>query len=227
MATTYKAFANAAPQAVSNTEVVVTSKGTVPASSLAVGDVIRVRLVGTLDPSQWYNLNVRLGANGNTGDQVIYNSNNQISQTVLQSDLNSWATAFPGGTPGQYAFPQVPSNATGVTNTPAKIDGELHLVVTAQAGNTCNLSVVVPATQPSMTSLLSSLGSGVLAANVVVTSYNVNSNITVTMSAQGMGSYGWLGVGQGDASTPELGWHYSAAANSGKSLVTYSLIELM
>jgi hypothetical protein len=218
MSATYAIKANASPVQVSNTEVVVAGPLFI-ANTLAVGDAMRVRLVGTLDQNSQYTLNVRLGANGNVTDPAIYSSNNVITKAALLADLNSWSTNNPGFTFNEYVYS---SPLPNVSQTPPALNGELMVVVTGLGGNG-NVAIVAPQTQINPASLLAALGTGVLATSNANTT--VNANLTVTMSMVGKGAYAFNPANGVEG--PRNAWVYSQNPNTNTSTVTYSSAEVL
>jgi len=217
MALTYSVKANSVSIPVSNTEVIVASSQTL-ANTIASGDVIRIRLNGALDIKSQYTLNVRMGANGNTSDNVIFSSNNVITKTALLNDLNNWQNNNPGFTPNEYVFssalPQFPQ-------TPAGLSGELLVIVTG-TGSNGNVAVWSNSPVVNTNNLLQAFGPGVLAvANGVNTSGN--NIVTVGLSMVGAGAYTFNPLAGVEG--PGNKWIYSQAANSNTTTVTFSVVE--
>lgn len=224
MAAAYKATANSSAITVSNTEALVTGTVTVAnASPFAVGDTLRLKLTGTLDPTMAFSFAIRGGANGAVSDAALFSANNQLTSTVLLNDLNAWFTANPGFTWEQYhSFPGFSANAASYPVTPAKIDGEFYLVCTKNDGANVSLDVMVPTTVVNGLNLATLFGAGKLgSANISAT---IDNKFCVTMSMTGPLSYNFDPVN--GTTGPGNSWKLNRAANSSASKITFSLLEV-
>jgi hypothetical protein len=122
------------PLPVANVETQIAPAIQIAANTLANGQVTVVRLFGSLGGPA-YDLNIRVGVNGNTTDTVVYSQSSLYSNTFVQNDFSNWANNHPGL--GHNLYP-------GPANPPAlKLSGEFYLVA-QNVGPTAFLSVVDP-----------------------------------------------------------------------------------
>lgn len=235
MALTYNVKAQAVTSNISNVESVIAGPIFLAAGAIAAGDALRVGLDSTLPKTIQFDVNLRIGANGNTSDAVFFSSNNIITQSVWFNDANAWAQTFPGLNTSLYPelAPYDKANFPAITQTPSKIKGELILVCTAVAAanttNTANLALVVKPDrsvldQENLLALLDN-GNGQVIATGSFQS-NVDNYFTVTSSISPATSLKYVGIAQGNANTPDGSLELQTGANSNGG-VLFSIVETL
>lgn len=219
---------------ITNTEALLTSVASVTNGSLANGDGWQISLAAGLVPGQAYNFNIRLGANGTTGDPVFMSVNNVVLTSNLMNDMNSRAAAFPGldysvmALQGYYNAANFPA-----VTTPVRAEGTFLLTINSIIANgDCNLALLAfPIPDANANNLFSTLhGPGPAAVvqevTVIHTTANINlcNKIEVTGFLVGQNSLAFVGAQSGNSSTPGSAFNPVTAANA-NGVINWSMIE--
>lgn len=148
--------ANTVLRQIFSTDTSITPALSVAANTLSVGDVIKIKMSGTFGSSYGtpknvltaakYNFNMHVGANGDITDAVVFSTNNIITQSSFQTDINQYL-ATTGQVVTGYNYPYLPNSPTFIP-TPESFNGDLLLTAITTGAN-ANLEVsIIPQGAP-------------------------------------------------------------------------------
>jgi hypothetical protein len=196
------------PIQVANVEQLIVPPLKILASTLANGQVIAMRVNGTVGGPA-YNLNIRMGANGNTTDNVIYSQSTAYSNTVLENAAAVWANNNPGLGPNQ--FPGVPSTSV---SPQLNLNTEFYMVAQNTGGAGAYLQIVDP---------FGALGNTNYTANTSAFNSTVQNYLSVGLSMAGKSGLVYAGIGGGQPNSP-MGNSFNVIAASNTSISNSSIL---
>jgi hypothetical protein len=198
---------------VANVETLITGVLPINAANLANGHIVTVSLFGAVGGPA-YNLNIRVGANGNTTDNVVYSQATAVTGVQLANDVSAWANSNPGFGPNLYPGPSIPVGPA------LKLNGTFYMVA-QNVGAHANFMIVDPA---------GVLGNTNYQANTATFDSTAAQKLTISHSVVTNPVLTFKGYGAGMANTPgsafSVGASTAKVANSSISIAKVEIVAL-